>query len=80
MSLAIHQRLQRVAQLVAAVVYYGLPAVWGLKVEELIVGAVHELVKVRSPQVPGRGAEGAELRGCGHAWRPIPSMSGGEHD
>jgi hypothetical protein len=28
-----------------AMVYYGLPTVWGSKVEELIVGAVHEQVK-----------------------------------
>jgi hypothetical protein len=33
-----------------AMVYYGLPAVWGPRVEELIVAAVHEQVKkVRGP-------------------------------
>jgi hypothetical protein len=30
-------------------VYYGLPTVWGPKVEDVIIAAVHELVKaVRS--------------------------------
>ena len=28
-----------------AMVYYGLPTVWGTKVEEIIVGAAHEQVK-----------------------------------
>ena len=28
-----------------AMAYYGLPAAWGPRVEELIIGAVHEQVK-----------------------------------
>ncbi len=38
-----------------AMVYYGLPAVWGPKVEDLIVAAVHEQVnKVRDPRPSSR--------------------------